>query len=403
MFKLKNKFRKKKWFKEYKNKVLKVHHDYYDKTLEEIFGFDSTTYVYYVTIYDVLDNNQVNNLVKKLYKLRKSKDFCIEINYRKKGLKNINYIRPEFDHTGHGIFAKVKFLKDSLISEVDMTWSQINNEEAIMEYEIKLKKGINAFSQIHKFIIENYKKLKKIKYSEFYFGVEHFLNDDSQNIQTELKYFRTLLQHKLDKILSSSYSKKYLLPIKYTYLIDKKTDKIMKYIKEPILEESFILDKEHYLLIKTIEEYEGTEITEIIFKKQFNPLSIIVLFSKFKMALYYKLFYEIEKQELEYKISKYLNSKKFLINFWDYKWLLNKKRRINEKRFFNINTNYANDIKGFSNKELKLADNELIQKILEVYNENIEYINNLNTINYNIIAFVISILALIISIIAIFL
>ena len=115
--------------------------------------------------------------------------------------------------------------------------------------------------------------------------------------------------------------------------------------------------------------------------------------SKFKMTLYYKMFYEIEKQELEYKISKYLNSKKFLINFWDYKWLLNKKRRINEKRFYNINTNtnYVTDIKGFSSKDLKLADDELIKNILEVYNENIEYINNLNLINYNIIAFIISI------------
>lgn len=143
MLKLKNKFKKTKWFKEYEDKVLKVHHDYYGKTLEQIFGFDSTTYVYCAAIYDVVDNNQVNNLVKKLYALKKSKYFSIEINYRKKGLKNINYIRPEFDHTGHGIFAKVNFLNDSLISEVDMTWSQINNEEAIMEYEIKFKKGIN--------------------------------------------------------------------------------------------------------------------------------------------------------------------------------------------------------------------------------------------------------------------
>ena len=402
MLKLKNKFKKIKWFKEYEEKVLKVHHDYYDKTLEQIFSFDSATYVYCTAIYDVVDNNKVNNLVKKLYTLKKSKDFSIEINYRKKGLKNLNYIRPEFDHTGHGIFAKVVFLNDSLISEVDMTWTQINNEEAIIEYKIKFKRSLNKFSQIHDFVIENYKQLKKVKYSEFYFNIEHFLNDDSQSIQTELKYFRTLLQQKLDKILSSSYSKKYLLPIKYTYLIDKKTEKIMKYIKDPFLEESFILDKEHYLVTRSIEKYEGIEITEIIFKKRFNPISITVLMSKFKMALYYRMFYEIEKQELEYKISKYLNSKKFLINFWDYKWLLNKKRRINEKRFYNINTNYAADIKGFSNKDLKLADNELIKNILDVYNDNIEYINNLNLINYNIIAFVISILALIISIIAIF-
>ena len=89
MLKLKNKFKKIKWFKEYEEKFLKVHHDYYDKTLEQIFSFDSATYVYCTAIYDVVDNNIVNNLIKKLYTLKKSKDFSIEINYRKKGLKNL--------------------------------------------------------------------------------------------------------------------------------------------------------------------------------------------------------------------------------------------------------------------------------------------------------------------------
>ena len=366
MGKLEYKYKKKKWFREFKSKVLKVHHEYYDKTISEIFNFDSNTYIFCITIYDVVDNNQVNNLVKNIYELKKCKDFKIEVNYRKKGIKNINYIKPEFDHTGHGIFAKVQFLNDNLISSVDMDWSQINNEEAIIEYEIRFKKEIKNFSEIHEFIIENYKQLNKVKYSEFYFNIEHFLNDDSQNIQIELKYFRTLLQQKLHKILSSNYSKKYLLPIKYTYLIDKKTDSVMKYIKEPFLEESFIIDKEQYLIINSIEDYEGIEISEIIFKKQFNPISMTVLMSKLRMTLYYKMFYEIEKQELEFKISKYLNSKKFFINFWDYKWLLNKKRRLNEKRFYNINTNYVYNVKGFSDKELKLADDELVKNILEV-------------------------------------
>lgn len=88
-----------------------------------------------------------------------------------------------------------------------MTWSQINNEEAIIEYEIHLKKSIDSFLKIHDYILENYKQLRKIKYSIFYFNVENFLNDDSQNIQTEFKYFRTILQQKISKISASSYSK----------------------------------------------------------------------------------------------------------------------------------------------------------------------------------------------------
>ena len=50
----------------------------------------------------------------------------------------------------------------------------------------------------------------------------------------------------------------------------------------------------------------------------------------------------------------------------------------------------------------KVSFKVLIKNIGDVYSENIEYINNLNTINYNTIAFAISVLALIIAIVAIF-
>ena len=91
-----------------------------------------------------------------------------------------------------------------------------------------------------------------------------------------------------------------------------------------------------------------------------------------------------------------------MVKFWDYKWLLNKKRRLTEKKFYNLNKKSFKHIKGLSNEKSNLIKDELIKNIKEVYDENIEYINSLNAINNNIIAFVISILALFISIIAIF-
>ena len=184
--------------------------------------------------------------------------------------------------------------------------------------------------------------------------------------------------------------------------MDKQTKKIMKYIKRPFLEESFIIDKEQYLLINSIEDYEGIEIDEVIFKKQFNSINIIALMSELKMTLYYKFFYNIEKQELEYRIGKYLNSKKLWVNILDYKWLINKKRRLNEKRFYDINKRSLKKITAYSNEESSLIEDALINNIENVYIENIEYINNLNSINYNILAFVISVLALVIAIISIF-
>ena len=394
--------KRKKWFKDCYKKIISKQQDYYNKSLSEIYNFDSKVSIFCITIYDVVNNNELNRIVKNLYLLKKNKNYNIEVNCRKKIIKNINYIRPEFDHTGHGIFAKIKFLTDSLISYIDITWSQINNEEAILEYEFNFKKYINNYSQIHEYVYENYRKLEKAKYSVFYFEVDEFFDDDYQKIKLELKYFRTILQQIIGRFSTSKYSKKYLLPVKYTYLVDKQTKKIMKYIKRPFLEESFIIDKEQYLLINSIEDYEGIEIDEVIFKKQFNSINIIALMSELKMKLYYKFFYNIEKQELEYRIGKYLNSKKLWVNILDYKWLINKKRRLNEKRFYDINKRSFKKITAYSNEESSLIEDTLINNIENVYKENIEYINNLNSINYNILAFVISVLALVIAIISIF-
>ena len=298
MLKIKLKFLKLKWFFKYKKEILNNTMSYHDKPLSEIFGFDEKTDIFCITLYDTINNSEANKLIKKLYKLKKKKIYDVDVIYRKKMIKNINYIKPQFDYTGNGGLAKIKFLKDDLISSIEMSWSQINNDGAVIQYVCNIKQGIDNFNRIHKFIIEEYKGLYFAKYSTFYFSTEHFINDENQNLQTELRYFRSLIQWKIQKVGYSHYLKKYLLPIKYCYLVDKKTKKIMNYIKKPFLEESYIVDSEHYLILNNLENYEGVEISEIIFKKRFNPFNMVTLLSRLRMPLYYKIFYNIEKAEL---------------------------------------------------------------------------------------------------------
>ena len=52
----------------------------------------------------------------------------------------MDYIQPQYNHNGWGILAKVKLLRDSLIEDIEIDWTQINNEEAMIIYEIKFKK-----------------------------------------------------------------------------------------------------------------------------------------------------------------------------------------------------------------------------------------------------------------------
>lgn len=390
---------KRKWFKEYKEKVLSQEREYYTKDLSEIYGFDSELSLFCITLYDSVNNCELNKLIKKLYNLKKNKKFNVDVTYRKKGIKNLDYIKPEFDSTGHGSVAKIKLLDDDMLTSIEMTWTQINNDEAVVEYVCYFKRSISNFRAIHDYFIANYKQLKKIKYANFYFNIKFFEDDDNQNIQAELEYFRVLIQRKISKLSYSHYLNKYLLPIKYTYIFDKKTKNIMSKIKKPFLETSYILDKDHYICIESHEEYQGTEFNEIIFKSRFNPIDFVSLLSRVRMPFYYQMFYQIEKAELQFRITKYLNSKRSSINFANYKWLLNKRRRIDEKRFYNIDINKEIKLKGYSDKNNNFIDIDLYNGIKDVYDDNIEYIKNLNSLNYNMIAFIISILALIISII----
>lgn len=399
MINFKIKHLKRKWFKEYKKNILSQNKEYYTKDLSEIYGFDSKLSLFCITLYDSISNGELNKLIKKLYKLKKNKNFDVDVTYRKKGIKNLDYIKSEFDSIGYGGIAKIKLLDDDMLTSIEITWTQINNDQAVVEYECYFKRSINNFKTIHDYFINNYKKLKKIKYAKFYFNIEFFKRDNNQNIQAELEYFRVLIQRRISELSYSHYLNKYLLPIKYTYIFDKKTKNIMSKIKKPFLGTSYIIDKYHYVCIESHEEYQGTEFNEIIFKNRFNTIDFVFLLSRVRMPFYYQMFYQIEKAELQVRITKYLNSRKSLINFTNYKWLLNKRRRIDEKRFYNIDMDKEIKLKGYSDKSSKFIDIDLYNGIKDVYDDNIEYIKNLNSLNYNMIAFVISILALIISII----
>lgn len=400
MNKIKLKYLKIKWLKQFKKLIKNQSNDYYKNTLSKLYDFDTETSLFSISFFDTVNNRELNKLIKKIHRLKKNKNYKIDVSYRAKNIKNINYIHPQFDYTGSGSVATIAFLNDYIFSRIEMSWSQINNDEAIIQYVVYLKKVITSFETIHNFIIKNYKMLKHSVFTPFYFDIKFFKREQTQCIDTELKYFRVIVQSKLKKFAYSHNLKRYLLPIKFTYLFNKKTTNIMKYIKSPLLEESFIIDDDHYFIINNLEEIEGAEINEFIFKKSFNPIDFVHIFSQLRMPLYYKLFYNIEKYELEKRITKYLNSNKIIINFWDYKWLLNKNKRINEKRFYKLK--YENKIKCYSRQNGTLLDYKLLNGIKNVYSENIDFIKNINSLNYNILTFIISFVALIVAIICIF-
>ena len=388
---------KNRWIKDYKKRILNIKQAYENEKLSKIYKFDTDFSLVYITFYDTVTNSQLNKLIKKIYKLKKNDKYKVDISYRKKNVKDLNYLKPQFDYTGGGGFSEIVLLEDDLLKDINISWTQINNDEAIIEYVCQFPKNLDSFDFVREAISKNISKLKKIKYLPFYYNINFFIKDDKEKINLESTYFRCILQYKLEKLFYSNYIKKYLLPINYTYIVKNKSEKIMSYIKKPFLCSSYIIDDNHYLVEDSLENHRGCELNEFIFKNQFRKLDLIHYFSFQRMNLYYNIFYNIEKMELEKRITKFLNSKKIWINIWDYKWLLNKYRRINERRFYKIKKNDV--IHGLSDENISLADSTLTKNIKKVYEENIQFFNGINSINYNTLAFVLSIVAIVISIV----
>lgn len=58
----------------------------------EIFDLDSNMDLYSVSIYDVVNNNDVNKLVKKIYQLKRNKNYSVERLVIRKNLLKISII-----------------------------------------------------------------------------------------------------------------------------------------------------------------------------------------------------------------------------------------------------------------------------------------------------------------------
>lgn len=121
-----------------------------------------------VTICDILSNDGITKLSKRLHSLS-SKKYKTIITYKKPTFfKSYDYIHLQYSGSFHGIFAEIEFLDDKYIKSVKITWSQINSYFAILEYKFTLKHYLSEENCTH-FICDNIKKLNKKDYLPYYY------------------------------------------------------------------------------------------------------------------------------------------------------------------------------------------------------------------------------------------
>src|SRR5690554_692622 len=70
-----------------------------------------------VEVYDVLNNNDLNKVIKELYNLSNQSSYKVEVDYKKRLLK-LQYARVEIGYTSVSNVAQVTFLQDKYIREI---------------------------------------------------------------------------------------------------------------------------------------------------------------------------------------------------------------------------------------------------------------------------------------------
>lgn len=96
-----------------------------------------------LTICDVLDNDGIAKLLRRLYDLPKSK-FKFECRFIKPTrFQKFDFVHLRYNSTGYGVLADVNLLKDKFVDRIEILCSQINNYYCFVEYVFYFKNKMN--------------------------------------------------------------------------------------------------------------------------------------------------------------------------------------------------------------------------------------------------------------------
>jgi hypothetical protein len=401
-------FKKNKFIKKYLNYLEEKTSDYIqfikDSDEEEV----NKIGLWCVEIYDVLDNKGFNKLVKRLFSLKnKTSEYEVDIIYRKRSFFQLQYTRVELDYTSIGLVGRIKFKSNQYIREITITKTQINNNEFILCYSIHFKKLILSYEDLHDYVLDNIKLIKKSKNCTWYVNDDIFeQKDNKQILRLEFEWLRDWLQGIIEQLLYSKYGRFYRIPILYNYNIFEKSEAAISELKTPFLVKCFSDEKnEEFLHIESFNRYEGCHIDRYTFGKSLTESRFLEYFSRYGNEFYYYLFNNIENAEIERRLGRYFTSLKRKVDTKDQKWLINKIRALKERK---VSRPYKEDsdiwINYFEGKktEEKFINYPYYQdKFLEIYEQYFDYIKSINSLSYDLIILWVSGLALIATLIGI--
>ena len=365
-----------------------------------------------VAIYDILDNNGMNKLIKSLYRLKKCNLYEVETHYLIRRFKKLDYINSNMIGQQTGSIGNVKFKNDKWLHEIKISYTYINNSEAIIEYCYRFNKVMSTYIQIHDFVVDNILKIKKPWYFHTYADKSIIKKANYRELwELEDIFFADILQSYIFNLFYTKLGNRYKLPTEYSCKIYRYNFKKAKRLKNAFLQECYVKGKEHILISDL--QYGRMEITHYYSGKYFKSPILLGYFLNFSIELYYKIFRKIEICELEKHMRKYLNSRKTLINSKDIKWLINKIRYIreqekriefvlnDEKKFIEHMIGWTLHIAGKKEDEDFIDYPTNTNYFKTLYEQNLEYLTSIASVQNDKIVIVVSIATFLLTIISI--
>lgn len=406
-----------KEYKEYKTKSdlesLKNHRDYINKQKPE--WKNRTDYydkylISHVIIWDVLSNDGVIKLLKKLYSLPKNR-FRVTNYYKKPTIKNkYDYVHLKYLSTSTGRFAEIKFLDDTYIDSIDVSWTQVNNYFAFIEYKIKFRKCLDE-SLHDEFIYSNINKINKKDYAIWYYvDVKNDFDRFMILEQMNNEYFSIICQHYITNLLYSEKGKKTLLVHMVVTTRKEQIDIDKLYLGD--LSKSYFNKKENYVITS---DYEERNFLLLAGNNRIPAFGLCGYVARYGNPFYYHFFGKYEIENFENEFSKYFTGRKHIKYNKEFIFLLNKMQSASDKTLFNYEDfkSSFNDNWDYYNANDKINFKEYshvkIEDYKNIYEKNFSYLKLLSEVNYGkanyinaLIATFVSILALILSLLALF-
>lgn len=178
-------------YKEYLTKReeegLKNHREYIRENKPEWIGrtdYYEPDFISAISFYDVLDNEGTIKLLRKLYSLPKRK-YKVRNYYKKPGrIKKYDYIHLKYSGSGWGRFAEIELLDDSYVSNISISWCQLNSYYAFYVYEISFKKLLDE-ERYYSFMRDTMNLFCRKDYVLWYPSINHIKDDELDGLLLE--------------------------------------------------------------------------------------------------------------------------------------------------------------------------------------------------------------------------